>query len=63
MTYHETLTENTAPDSTMENAGLELAMQELEPLEAPSFWSGFKVGVELSGIGVASYVASAAVTT
>lgn len=43
--------------------GLELAMQELEPLEAPGFWSGFKTGVTISGIGVASYAASVAVVT
>ncbi|MFF5706166.1 daptide-type RiPP [Streptomyces sp. NPDC012794] len=33
---------------------LELGMQELEAMEAPGFWSGFKQGVVISGIAVAS---------
>ncbi|MET3983411.1 daptide-type RiPP [Streptomyces sp. NPDC098789] len=33
---------------------LELGMQELEAMEAPSFWSGFKQGLVISGIAVAS---------
>ncbi|MFI2431563.1 daptide-type RiPP [Streptomyces sp. NPDC018693] len=39
-------------DITPEN--LELGMQELEAMEAPGFWSGFKQGLVISGIAVAS---------
>jgi hypothetical protein len=38
-------------------ASLELGMQELEAMEAPGFWSGFKTGV------VISTVASAVIAT
>ncbi|MCJ1678475.1 hypothetical protein MTF65_14175 [Streptomyces sp. APSN-46.1] len=34
--------------------GLELGMQELEAMEAPGFWSGFKQGLVISGVAVAS---------
>ncbi|MEQ4724131.1 daptide-type RiPP [Nonomuraea sp. B19D2] len=53
---------------------LELGMQELEPMDAPSFWSGFKIGVTISvgslvfgsavlGATVAAAAASVVVTT
>lgn len=48
---------------TYEDQGLELAMQELEPMEAPGFWTGFGHGVAVSAVGVASYAASIALTT
>jgi hypothetical protein len=32
---------------------LELGMQELEEMEAPSFWSGFKQGLVIGAIAVA----------
>ncbi|MFB9627930.1 daptide-type RiPP [Nonomuraea helvata] len=31
---------------------LELGMQELEPMDAPGFWSGFKIGVTISGVAL-----------
>ncbi|WP_433438832.1 daptide-type RiPP [Nonomuraea sp. CA-141351] len=33
---------------------LELGMQELEPMDAPGFWSGFKIGVTIS-VGTALF--------
>jgi len=52
-----------ADETHTQNADLELAMQELEAMEAPGFWTGFSTGVTISTAGVASYVASAAVVT
>jgi hypothetical protein len=45
-----------------EIGNLELAMQELEPLEAPGFWSGFKAGVAISGATVAAAASGAAIS-
>ncbi|HLU43949.1 MAG TPA: daptide-type RiPP [Natronosporangium sp.] len=42
---------------------LELAMQELEPMEAPGFWTGFKDGVAISSAIVSAISASVAITT
>ena len=47
--------EKTTPNVT-EN--IELEMQELEPMEAPGFWTGVSVGTAIS----ASVVASVTVT-
>lgn len=49
---------------TLENEqpGLELAMQELEPLEAPGFWTGFKASVAVSAASVGAYSTSVAVS-
>jgi len=52
-----------ADESHTQEPGLELAMQELEAMEAPGFWTGFTTGVTISTAGIASYVASAAVVT
>jgi hypothetical protein len=41
---------------------LELGMQELEAMEAPGFWSGFKTGVTISGIAAAAGTAALALT-
>ncbi len=41
---------------------LELAMQELEPMEAPGFWTGFKDGVAISAAVVSAFSASVAVS-
>ncbi len=44
--------------------GLELALQELEPMEAPGFWTGFAAGVAVVGVavsGAAVYTAISAV--
>ncbi|MFC4066938.1 daptide-type RiPP [Actinoplanes subglobosus] len=40
-------------------ADLELGMQELEEMEAPGFWSGFKTGIPIS----TAVIASAAIAT
>lgn len=43
----------------------ELEMQELEPMEAPGFWTGFGIGVGLVVSSVAAYsvvVATIAIT-
>ena len=48
------LTETATPEPL-----LELGMQELETLEAPDFWDGFKTGVTIS----AAAIASAAIAT
>ncbi|WP_328913227.1 MULTISPECIES: hypothetical protein [unclassified Streptomyces] len=47
----------------MNDAGLELALQELETLEAPGFWSGVVAGFEATAAVVAVAVGSAAVYT
>ena len=42
------------------DGGLELGLQELESLEAPGFWTGFKEGValtaQIAGAAAASFV-------
>ncbi|WP_266576518.1 hypothetical protein OG389_20540 [Streptomyces sp. NBC_00435] len=43
-------------------SSLELGMQELEAMEAPSFWSGFKTGVTISAASVASSIAYSGLT-
>lgn len=62
MTPHQTMTDDAAAPADPDT-GLELAMQELEALEAPGFWSGFTTGVTISTAGVASYAATAAAVT
>lgn len=46
-----------------ETPALEIAMQELEPMEAPGFWTGFKDGVAISSAIVSAISASVAITT
>ncbi|WP_199810630.1 daptide-type RiPP [Streptomyces rimosus] len=41
---------------------LELGMQELEAMEAPDFWSGFKTGATISAASLASSVAYSGLT-
>ncbi|WP_198659186.1 daptide-type RiPP [Nocardiopsis sp. FIRDI 009] len=50
--------EKTAAANPAENTNVELEMQELEPLEAPGFWTGVGVGTVIS----ASVATSVAVT-
>ncbi|MFD4633547.1 hypothetical protein ACFVYR_31175 [Streptomyces sp. NPDC058284] len=57
-------------DDLIKDSGLELALQELETLEAPGFWSGVSTGfqataavVSVAGASAATYTAIAAVTT
>ncbi|MFE7898304.1 daptide-type RiPP [Streptomyces sp. NPDC057424] len=52
------------------DAGLELALQELETLEAPGFWSGVSTGfaataavVSVAAASAATYTAISAITT
>jgi len=42
----------------MQSIGNELEMQALEALDAPGFWSGFKTGLTIASIIVASAVAT-----
>lgn len=63
MTPLETLTPDADLQPTPQDEGLELAMQELEALEAPGFWTGFQTGVTISTAGVASYAAITVATT
>ncbi len=51
--------------TTMEAPALELGLQELEPMEAPGFWTGFSIGLGIVGTGLASaglYTAISALT-
>lgn len=41
-------------ESTGLGPSLELGLQELEPMEAPGFWTGFGIGVGIVGTAVAS---------
>jgi hypothetical protein len=38
----------------MQNEPLELEMQELEPMDAPGFWTGVGIGATLSAATVAA---------
>lgn len=47
------------------DSNLELAMQELEAMEAPGFWTGFSIGVGIVSVAVGSaalYTAVSALT-
>lgn len=59
----QTLTLETEQSPSPQDDGLELAMQELEALEAPGFWTGFSTGVTISTAAVASYAAISIATT
>ncbi len=63
MTHDQTLVQDTGHEVSAQDTGLELAMQELEALEAPGFWTGFTTGVTISTAGVASYAAITIATT
>ncbi len=41
---------------------LELAMQELEAMEAPGFWTGFSIGVGIVSVAVGSAALYSAVS-
>jgi hypothetical protein len=43
--------------------GLELAMQELEALEAPGWWTAIGVSAGVSAVSVASYIGVTIATT
>lgn len=43
-------------------APLELDMQELEPMEAPGFWTGFAIGVAIVSTAVGSAALYSAVS-
>lgn len=52
------------------DAGLELALQELETLEAPGFWTGVSAGfqataaiISVAAASAATYTAISAITT
>lgn len=49
-------------DVQLDMPDLELAMQELEPMEAPGFWSGFMKSVAVTAASVGAASASAAVS-
>ncbi|MFE9404853.1 hypothetical protein ACFYNY_24365 [Streptomyces sp. NPDC006530] len=45
-----------APElSVLSVPGLDLGVEELEPLEAPDFWDGFKTGLTLGAAGGAAF--------
>ncbi|NGO46565.1 hypothetical protein [Streptomyces ureilyticus] len=56
-------------EGVFQESGLELALQELETLEAPGFWSGVSTGfaataavVSVAGASAAAYTAVSAIT-
>lgn len=59
-----TTTPTVVPDLTAPE-GLELSLQELEPMEAPGFWTGVSIGIGIVSVVVASaslYTAVSALT-
>ncbi|AJE84335.1 MULTISPECIES: hypothetical protein [Streptomyces] len=57
-------------EGAFQESGLELALQELETLEAPGFWTGVSTGfkataavVSVAGASAAAYTAISAVVT
>jgi hypothetical protein len=50
-------------DLALKDMGLELALQELETLEAPGFWTGVSTGFAATAAVISVAVASAGVYT
>ncbi|MEV6172910.1 hypothetical protein AB0L99_32460 [Streptomyces sp. NPDC051954] len=50
-------------DAVFQESGLELALQELETLEAPGFWSGVSTGFGATAAVISTAGASAAAYT